>query len=287
MSQQIHTLHRGRRRYFLGDYPGSAVHPTAASWTTRVVANGGALPSNATVSAVSTFCYNLAGHGLLALMQEVNVVAADSLIAAITPLIVTHGSDPWTNHNFVLADLTVNGMVGNGSTKYLDSGFITSSSTLTLTNAGLTIYDFTGNNNGEVEAESFVSSAQTFQLDNYLGNATFCAFNQTAGQGLVSVGASAFTGYMSGNRTASNAIALYAARSNLAHAAIATGTGNGGSLPNNSMFFWAGNSAGSPALWTTKRMSFCAIHQGLSSAQSNNFFNDIQALRTALGGGFV
>ena len=91
-----------------------------AAWVARVVANGGATPSASTQTAASTFW-----NSVSALQSQViclNFFAPDNLIACLTPFIKGPGNDPWINHNFVTGDLSVTGLQGNGSNKYVDTG---------------------------------------------------------------------------------------------------------------------------------------------------------------------
>ena len=91
-------------------------------WARRVVANGGAFPSQNTINAMETLRLGVIAAGLDTSISSMLVLVPDSAIAASTPLFVGIGLDPWTNHGFVDGDLTVEGMKGNGSSKYLDSG---------------------------------------------------------------------------------------------------------------------------------------------------------------------
>jgi hypothetical protein len=251
------------------------------------VTNGGATPSAGTVSAFSVFLYTLDSYSITSSIIALNLFAPDSVIAAITPLISNAGNNPWTNNNFVLGDLNVNGLIGNGATKYLDTGIIPGTA-FTATAAGMFAY-ISFNNvafNG-VELQSFVSTAVCSQLDAFSGPLVYCAYNQTVGQGLVSFTTSGFTGYFSGQRTAANAIALYGASSSLAHTALATGTGAGGTAPAISTYCLAGNFIGTAVNFSANRLSCAGFSKGLSSTQDGHLYDAIQACRTTLGGGFV
>ena len=81
----------------------NGVHPLATSWATRVVTNGGAAPSGATVLAISNFCYALDAAGLTSSFLALNVFAPDSLIAAMTPLIHNKGLADWRSMGFCRA----------------------------------------------------------------------------------------------------------------------------------------------------------------------------------------
>ena len=74
-------------------YKAYGLHPTAVDWAARVVINGGAAPSSGTILALSKFCYCLDGKSLTSSMLGVCCFVPDSVIAAITPLIVGTGHE--------------------------------------------------------------------------------------------------------------------------------------------------------------------------------------------------
>lgn len=191
-------------------------------------------------------------------------------------------NDPWTNYNFVSGDLTVNGLVGNGSTKYLDTGLTPTVAFSSDTSFGLTDYHVTTDSN---QGRDFgITCAALIQYSNA---SYFDCFNEVVGQGRITASNSGWTGFLSGNRTASNSFAIYKANSGTGHTSLVTGNTSGGTRPSISVFAFAYNTSGSPSGFVGRRKSLLAIHQGLTSGESASFYNAIQALRTALGGGYV
>jgi hypothetical protein len=69
----------------------------------------------------------------------------------LLPLLVGGGNDPWTNSNFISGDLTINGLVGDGFSKALNTGIIPSTCYPNANSAGLTIYNSTASNGTEVD----------------------------------------------------------------------------------------------------------------------------------------
>jgi hypothetical protein len=69
-------------------------------WVTRVVANGGAMPSSTTINALQVFVAKLRSVGLWSKMLIINPLVSDNLIASITPLLKGNSSDPWANSGF-------------------------------------------------------------------------------------------------------------------------------------------------------------------------------------------
>jgi hypothetical protein len=113
----------------------SGVHPEAASWRTRVVANGGSV-SSTTMRAVDAFCRSIdATSGLRACFYRLNLFCGNSdgsLNAVRTPLYrgpalggATFGGSADTVNNFIESDYSESsGLKGNpsGSGKWLATG---------------------------------------------------------------------------------------------------------------------------------------------------------------------
>jgi hypothetical protein len=113
-----------------------------------------------------------------------------------------------------------------------------------------------------------------------------CFYN--GGSARISVSNSSWTGFTSLNRTSSSSLVAYKANSGVGHTSIASNANVGGTLPSASIRCLATCNTGSiVSNWSTKRLSFAAVHLGLTSSESSAFFNAIQALRVAFGGGFV
>lgn len=252
-------------------------------WAKRVVTNGGALPSQSTINAMQTFYNTLVSQGLKASMLEVCCFVPDNLIACITPLIKTSGSDPWTNHGpFVAGDVSVNGLTGNGSTKYLDTGFIDFNS-IPSNNNGNSVYAFAiGGTPGELSGTGG-GSANEALMPNFTGGGNSQYWSQTIEVTTTQIGA----GFYSGSRTASNFMAMYFANSTTAWAQKSSSASASGGLSSHSTYVFALDGAGTPFGFSNSTVSFFAIHKGLSSALGQALFNAVDALRVALGGGRV
>ena len=265
-------------------------HPTASAWAANVVTNGGAAPSDGTVSALSTFCYALDSAGLTSSMLAVNCYVPDSLIAATTPLIATACQPCWTNHNFVSGDLSVNGLQGNGSNKYLDLGSQSSpaSTALTLTSAGLTCYVPSGGANAVENTCGICGAGCCFDLNlNYSENFGFQCWDWgDAGQAAWRPGGIK-QGFFSGSRTAADEINLYFANAGTAFSSVASAATTSGGVASGNMFEFSEQYGGGPNAYSPQAHSFFAMHLGLSSEQTQALYNAVQALRTALGGGYI
>lgn len=290
------TLARNGRRYNLNEigsaYPGNwapavAHSQLATAWSSRVVTNGGAAPSDSTLSAIDTFSGSLVTAGISTKMLHVNIFAPDNLNAALTPLIVGGASSSWYNVNFVGADLSSNGLKGNASNKYVRTGFLPSTHFGSDSAAGITLYyyDITGYTSTQVDfAANYPATSMQCLL--VIGDSVVNAQYGKAGQGFVQDTTPEY-GYYSVNRTTSTDNKLYYAKSSTSHAQIASSTTNSQPGTNNvEAYMFTGNEGGPQPYYSGKTISFMALHQPLTSTESSNFYNAIQALRTSLGGGY-
>jgi hypothetical protein len=264
----------------------AALNALATDWASRVVTNGGAAPSGGTVTAISDFCDALDTSGLTSLLFGVCCFVPDSLIAAITPLIVGTGHDPWTNMGpFVSGDLSVNGLKGDGSTKYLMTGLIASalSSSSFCGIAAYVATDDTGNSNevgatdGSGESELFINNGGSDYFDCW--NSSSGRIHQTLPTG--------FHGFHCGNQETSLGQDIYISNSTTPLYSIAHG-GAVGYPPTTEYYVFSYNNNGSPGTpLSARRFSFLAIYKGTTLANVTALYNAVQALRVALGGGFV
>lgn len=289
-SQTFFALIQAMRQSLGGGFiPSDAVQ----DWVNRVVLNGGAIPSASTQIALSTFYNGLVSTGLISKMKVIAPIVPDSLTAALTPFWNRGGFDPWINHNFVIGDLTVNGLIGNGSSKYLETGMVASINFDSINDGGLTAYVAANSTNiSESEFGGGNGSTQNMNLyTNFGGTSYMDMFTQTDNAGRIHAVNTSFTGYISANHgTLGGGIieAIYTGNSGAGHATLVnSSTSVGGTLPTQQIFAMAQNGNGTPIQHTIKRMSFFAVHNGLTPTESSNFYTLVQALRTALGGGFV
>jgi len=264
------------------------------TWKANVIANGGTV-SGATVGAVCTFAHGLVTDGLDPLMIYVLPLVPDGLIAATTPLYNTAGgSNPAVNNGpFVAGDLTVNGLVGDALTKWLNIGVNISTAFPSAQNAGWSTYAFSTNATG-TDSLAYISGTNIgiFTAAKFTDNNAYSSIGvATVGQNTVQV-ASPGAGFYTGNRTSNTVHKLYYAKSTSPFAQLGAtdALAFNGVFPNspNSLVFAVNNIGGiGTQFQSSDRLSFYAIHQGLTAAQAQNLFNRVQTLRTTLGGGFV
>src|SRR5206468_1183146 len=106
-----------------------------------------AAPAGASTTAVCTFQAGLVTDGLDSQMIAWNMFDSSNLIASLTPQLVGSGNDPWTNNGpFVSGDLTINGLAGDGLTKYLAPNLVPNTIYISDADCGITIYATTNPN---------------------------------------------------------------------------------------------------------------------------------------------
>jgi hypothetical protein len=137
--------------------PRSTVHPEAAAWAARVVANGGTVGTS--LAAVSKFCAAIESAGIRDRFFRLNLFCGSNLNAALVPLYrgpslggTQYGGATDTNVGGLFVTANYNetgasgGLAGNGSNKYLNTGFPTN--TLSSSDRHLAAYPITWPNGG-------------------------------------------------------------------------------------------------------------------------------------------
>jgi hypothetical protein len=138
--------------------PRATVHPEASAWAARVVANGGSV-TGTTLSAVSKLCASIASAGIRDRFYRLNLFCGTGLNAALVPLYrgpslggTQYGGTTDTNVGGLFVTANYNetgasgGLAGNGSNKYLNTGFPTN--TLSSSDRHLAAYPITWPNGG-------------------------------------------------------------------------------------------------------------------------------------------
>jgi len=276
---------------------GTAGHPEALGWASRVAANGGTV-SSSTLAAVSTFCAAInAASGLRAAILRCNLFCGNSdasLNAVRTPLYLSGsfggsaiGNTIDANFNFVAGDYAETGgsggLKGDGTSKYLNTGFNYSS----LASASSTHLSFSGTSLETTSGDRMALGSFAFPgdlnglctLDIQTG-ASFRGYRSSSSvpAQINNVGITAEP-HMIGTRTSTNLNRLYRsgtqAAESTATAALAT--------PARAFFVFAGNNNGTREALTAGRLRMYSIGNGLTDAQALAFSNAVIAFNTALG----
>jgi hypothetical protein len=260
-------------------------------WLTRVIANFGRSPTNAVIKAVNDFYNQLGNVGILSNMLVVNPfafgsVGGGSALATLeTPLIRGSGRDPWLDHNLTNANATINGFVGGG---FMRTGFIPSAGFASINSAGQSIYNFTSIEDGtNYDCGGYNSVDAIFSIHvKSVGNTLYDAFSLA---NRVSV-ASSGSGFYSVNRVSATDLRLYFGNSTNATAQVGSTSALGaGAMPaiEVDVSALALDNAGNAFGTSNQTHSFWAAHTGLTITQADLLKQAVQAMRVAMGGGFV
>jgi hypothetical protein len=262
----------------------------AQSWINRVYTNGGTV-SAATASAVNTFCNSIDAAGIRDRFYRLNLFCGNSdasLNAVRTPLYrgqslagTQFGNTIDTNVNFVAGDYAETGanggLLGNGSTKYLNTGFATNS--VPEGNRHIGAYECAK------AAKAYgvsVGSDQTpgnvngywLRTENPETHYSFAFGSTSSGVGVSYTGGSMMLGVNLG----AGAGVLY--RNGNAVGSATVGVATPGS---ESLYVLALNRGGSPTDYSNARLGGYCVGLSLTAAQSLAYYNAMQAFQAALG----
>jgi hypothetical protein len=272
-----------------------ASHPEARDWASRVTANGGTF-SSSTLRAVDTFCRSIdAQSGLRAAIRRLNLFCGNSdasLNAVRTPLYLsgsfggaTIGNTTDTNFNFVAGDYAETGsgggLKGDGSTKYLATGFNYNNLTATSTHMSISGTSLETAVNDRMAMGTFLNTGSgIFVLDITTGTLNRGFRSSTAAASLFAHASATSESHMIGTRTADAAASVYRGGAVASSSAAASGATNSNSLI---PVFAATNTGNGIGQYTSARLRMYSIGNGLTAAQALAFSNAVIAFNAALG----
>jgi len=263
--------------------PISTTHPEAQAWRNAVIANGGTV-SGSTLNAVSKFCRSIDAAGIRDRLYRLNLFAGTGLNACLVPLYrgrsrtgTQFGNATDTNVGpFVSEDYAetgaTGGLTGNGSSKYLDTGF--AMNTLPSSTSGhVSVY-----NNNRSASNSFRGLAGV----NVGGSGGFglsLDSNLYGVWGAFANAASTANGFFLATRNSTTDLATYVNGSSIA-------TNTNSVTPTASALLMAifANRTGASALssYNSGRLQMYSVGEGLSAAQVTSFNTAVSAFQTAL-----
>lgn len=263
-------------------------------WLSRILDANGTRPADEIFTANDVFYAALVSAGVWSKIVVMNTYAPGNLIAAITPLKKGDGLDSWENAGsgqFQSADLTVNGLKGNGLDRYLKTGSGPIVAGLTRSSNHGCVYVHTDDRtSAQTEYGSATGPNACFrQYFHYNDNKTYFSNCITYDAGTI-LGTSDKPGFLLQSRTATNRFDAYFANSTNPHAAVYTNTtplAGGDDVSGYEIYVHATDELFSAANISKKRISFVCWGAALTSSESLALYNAVQALRTAYGGGFV
>lgn len=267
----------------------SGLDPEVASYAAAISANGGSV-SQTWLRNVNTFVRGCKGDGIWDSLLDVGLLCGvDNLSGALVKLKTPSGvSRTLTNNNFVSGDYTASGatagLKGNATSKFLDTGTV-ASSFLSLGSASISAY-----------ASGFSAEAGTYR--------TFVGASNAGAAALVDIGLSntnRVRGQISRNGTSyvwsesstlpESAFCVTSATSTSDLRVYLNGQQSGSTLTTTrneaittrSIYILTSNNGGTPAAYSSVRISFYHIGIGLSASQVLALSNRVNALMAAIG----
>lgn len=275
-------------------------HPDAADWRTRVIANGGTV-SGLTMKAVDTFCGAIQAAGIRDRFFRMNLFCG-SFQGAFVPLFrgpslggTQYGNATDTNLGspaFLVGDYNETGasggLLGDGSSKFLNTGLV--ASTMTLGNAHLSAYVRAGPSSGAfpaaVGAFQTVSGQTTRDLGlyNFQGSAATTSYfaDDNSANGFVLSAVNNATGFLLGSAVSTSDRRFF--RNGTQSGTTATGTVTATQLPANALFVFARNTALADVAgaFSGSRLGGYSIGVGMSGTDVAAFNTAMQAFQAAL-----
>lgn len=265
--------------------PRQTTHPEAAAWKSAVVANGGTV-SGTTFSAVDKFCKAIASAGIRDRFYRLNLFCGTGLNACLVPLYrgpslggTQYGNTTDTNVGpFVSGDYVETGASGglkpNGSTKYLDTGFLANA--LTQSGRHLSVYTdmatsalnrfWFGVDNVGCGSNAYwaIGSSSTSQAQVRSGIPGAVSFSATGKSHVLLTGNGNATAYVNG-------------------VSAATVTGTAFTAPSQAVYIGALNRCNAAADFGSSRFAAYSIGDSMTDAQAAAYYTAMQAFQTALG----
>lgn len=272
------------------------IHHDALDWVRRVVAQGGSC-SQSTLRAVSAFCDAIDRAGIRDRFYRLNLFAGNSdasLAAVRTPLFrgpsltgTQYGGTTDTNVNFVAGDYAETGggagLTGNGSTKYLNTGYPANTLAASNTHLGVGVLATTTQSGIRTAIGAYNNGANTLEIMLRSSDATarpgiftrFTTATDRMGENIGTTGAALAAG---------NNVAAWPTfyRNGVAVGTDATTSQDYPSA--HAIWVFANNVAGTtPAINITAcRLGWYSIGATMTSTQALAFHNAIAAFSTAL-----
>jgi len=268
------------------------IHPDAADWRTRVIANGGSV-SATTMNAVNKFCQSIASAGIRDRFFRLNLFCGTGLNAVLVPIYrgpsttgTQYGNTTDTNSNFVSGDYVETGasggLTGNGSNKSLNTGLAPSSLTNTSRH-----FSFYANTTNSADFRTYIGCRQSGDSATgqwFLGwragsnLLTMHTLGGNAGPNIAQVSSHTAGFYMATNDSSAG----YYYKNETTVDTTDTGqTPTNGSTRAITVF--ALNFEGGVGTQSDARMSAYSIGEYLTSSQAAAFNTAMQAFQTALG----
>lgn len=269
------------------------IHHEAIDWARRVSANGGTI-STTTLRAVSDFCAAADAGAFRSALYRLNLFCGGNVSGALVPLYrgptfggTTYGSTTDTNVNFVSADFVeagaTRGLKGNGTNKYLNTGYAANTLAASSTHMGLGIVTANTLTSARTGIGAYNGSTLSLEIAmrNGFASAPCCYFSRFA-TSTDRFGDDVGTG--ASTLAAGNIVASWPTMYRNGSASGATATTSQNYSSAHSLFVFANNNSGSSVLgYTDARFGWYSIGSTMTVAQVSAFSKAVAAFNTALG----
>lgn len=259
-----------------GDRP--PIDADARLWASAVQANGGTV-SFARRLKISTLIRSLKAGGNWALTDDLWLLVAENATQALTSLKQRRLATVTAAPTFT----TDAGYAFNGTTQYIDTGFVPSThSVVGSTNDNrIAGYERTNVNANTYLAGTNSGSNRTIGLRPRVTASVFTSNNSAAATFTLAVSDS--RGYTSGSRNTADTTGVVAYKNAVAMTRAADPAGFGASLPSHSLYIGAQNNSGTAATFRASTIGLVLVGATLTQAQETAEYNAVQAFMTAVG----
>lgn len=258
---------------------GGGRDPDLAAWMAAVVANGGTV-SAARAAIVGQFIAAEKAAGTWSLTDDYWPLWAENEVQALTSLkqrrLVTVTAAPTFTQD--------RGYAFNGSTQYIDTGFIPSSHALAMSANSIhaEVYEIVNASGGSSAMGSGTSSSRNIRVipRNDSGNAIGSANSASGTFTLPSADSRGLTQF---GRNGPLATDTYGAKNGVDMTRTVDPSAVGATLPGHSNLIGAFNNAGSVIGFRAGSIAFASVGAALSGALRLARYNNVQAFATAVG----
>lgn len=257
---------------------GSAYDSEAQAYFNAIVANSGTI-STASKGYINTFVLAAKSHSYWTKMYIFAPFVGDQLLAALVGFKPSAATTvTMTNGNFVSGDYSeATGLLGNGTTKYIDTGVLDTTATANSTH--LMAYNRSSSSNGGRHGVS--AAGGIFEIYAPYSDSSFYSDQYDSANGRAKSNPMATPyGFLVGSRTASNSHHVYRNGSDITTAGSGT---SGGTLAGLNVYIFAVNTGSGAGAWADCRLAAFSFGSGLTSSDVSNFSTDLNALQTSLG----
>lgn len=253
--------------------PGNVGVGPVSAWASAVVANGGSV-SAGRVTALNTLVSSLLTAGTWELYDDIYLLAAESETQALTSLKQRRLATATAAPTFT----TDRGYAFNGTSQYIDTGFIASTHAVAMTGSDMRIASYERTNLASVgyTAGAFTASTSNLRIrarngaNAAQGNLNSSALSFTNSNSLATVAIS---------RTAGGTFEGWYRGASLGTASPTSET----SLPTHAIYIGAFNNAGTAASFRAASVAVVTVGASFSSAQEAADYTAWQDFLTVIG----